>query len=463
MIVNRSLDESGHLLAPWLVDGVGQVMGLTATLMDRVAPYHLVVELARGKINQLRNQAVEWQAGGLQADPSLLEEIHNASSTFGRAICASTPQEVGSLAQAALNGGYRAAKDLALAYGDQLFAVRHQRLPRLDSKLTCSIGPSVLANPNLGEALTRSFNQVVIPLSWNTIEAEETVYRWEQADAQLAWAQQRGLEATAGPLLDWSSSQLPAWLWLWERDLASLAAFMCRFVEAAVRRYRTRIRRWQLTAGSNWTSVLGLSEDELLGLTYRLGEAARAVDPSLELVVGIAQPWGEYMAMSERSYSPFVFAENLIRYGLNLAALDVEIVMGVTQRGSYCRDPLDLSRLLDLYALLGVPLRVTLGYPSSDGDDGDADPEMRAGAGRWLAGLPADSLGESGISAAAQAEWAWSFGRLAFAKAFVQGVRWIHFSDADPHLFPHCGLIDSKGNVKPALQKLAELRDQHLK
>jgi len=100
------------------------------------------------------------------------------------------------------------------------------------------------------------------------------------------------MQVTAGPLVDFSSAQLPAWLWLWERDPSSLATFMCRFVEAAVRRYRNRIRRWQLTAASNCANVLALDEDELLRLTYRLVEAARQVDPGLETVVGIAQPWG---------------------------------------------------------------------------------------------------------------------------------------------------------------------------
>src|SRR5262249_4600103 len=132
--------------------------------------------------------------------------------------------------------------------------------------------------------------------------------------------------------------------------------FMCRFVEAAVRRYRRRIRRWQLTAASNWASVLGLSEDELLSLTFRLGEAARQADSSLELVVGISQPWGEYMALADRTYSPFIFADTLIRSGLQLAALDLEVVMGVKGRGGYCRDLLELSRLIDMYALIGVDL-----------------------------------------------------------------------------------------------------------
>jgi hypothetical protein len=177
---------------------------------------------------------------------------------------------------------------------------------------------------------------------------------------------------------------------------------MCRFVEAAVRRYRSRIRRWQLTAASNWANVLGLSENELLGLTFRLGEAARGVDPSLELVIGVSQPWGEQMATADREYSPFIFADNLIRSGLNLAGLNVELVMGVKGRGSYCRDLLETSRLLDLYALLGVPLQVTLGYPASAKPDADGDPEMSADAGFWRAGY----------SPEAQADWASSFVEL---------------------------------------------------
>ena len=120
---------------------------------------------------------------------------------------------------------------------------------------------------------------------------------------------------------------------------------MCRYVEAAVRRYRGRIRRWQLTAASNSATLLSLGEDELLLLTVRMAEAARQVDPALEVIVGLAQPWGEYMAVEERNHSPFIFADTLIRSGLTLAALDVELVMGVTPRGSYCRDLLDTSRL----------------------------------------------------------------------------------------------------------------------
>ncbi len=97
---------------------------------------------------------------------------------------------------------------------------------------------------------------------------------------------------TAGPLIDFSPTTLPEWLWLWERDLSSIASFMADYIQTAVKRYCGRIRSWQLTAASNSAALLGLGEDEMLWLTVRMVEAARQVDPKLEIIIGIAQPWG---------------------------------------------------------------------------------------------------------------------------------------------------------------------------
>lgn len=448
--VRRAVDESGFLVAPWAVDNYGLLMGTSATLMERPIPYNLITELARGKVNQVRCQAADWRVGGLQLPEPLEEQIRQATVAFGHCLTGPTEESAGS-AQAALQHAYQAAEQLVQTYVDQVFQIRHQRQDRLEATLGCRLGAGV---PSLPEdaPLSAACNAVSVPMSWHGIEGEEGTYRWEQTDAQVAWAVEQGFDVTAGPLIDFSSAQLPAWLWLWERDLPSMATFMGKFVEAAVRRYRGRVRRWQLTAASNWATVLNLSEDELLGLTYRLGEMARQVDSGVEIVVGVAQPWGEYMALADRTHSPFIFADTLIRSGLNLSALDVEVVMGVTPRGSYCRDLLEASRMLDLYALLGVPLRVTLGYPSAGDADPDADPDLRVAGGRWHAGF----------TPAVQAEWASSFAALALCKPFVQGVRWVHLSDAEPHQFPHCGLLDSEGRPKPAFTHLRQLREAHL-
>src|SRR5262245_12712753 len=63
--VRRSVDESGVLEVPWQIEGAGRLMLGSATLMERPVPYRLLLELARGKVNQLRNQTSDWVQGGL--------------------------------------------------------------------------------------------------------------------------------------------------------------------------------------------------------------------------------------------------------------------------------------------------------------------------------------------------------------------------------------------------------------
>jgi hypothetical protein len=450
--VRRDVDESGYLVCPWEVDGAGRVMGATATLMEREAPYNFQIELARGKVNQLRCQAADWRAGGLQMPQDLVDRIHEASLAFGRAITHLPTPQAGQQAQHALALGYRTAEDLVQVYIDQVFQVRHQRQHRLDTLFGSRLG-SGRPQGEAAKDLLAACNSVFLPFPWKEIEPTESNYNWAPHDALLDWATDQGVQIQAGPLVDFSRACLPDWLWLWERDLHSIASFMCDYVETAVKRYKGRIQCWQLTAASNCANILALGEDELLWLTVRLAEAARQIEPGLELIIGISQPWGEYMALEDRTHSPFIFADTLIRAGLNLAAVDLEWIMGVMPRGSYCRDILEASRLLDLYALLGVPLQVTLGYPAASGPDPNADPEFRVAAGYW----------HEGFSAEVQSDWAQRYAALALCKPYVRGVYWVHNSDAQPHQFPHCGLFDMAGKPRPALLRLTELRERHLR
>lgn len=347
---------------------------------------------------------------------------------------------------------YLSADELVQAYTEQVFQIRHQRQPRLDTSLTCRLGAEVPSSAQT-DLLVPAFNRVAVPIAWNTVEVEEMVYRWDHVDAQIKWAGEQSFQMTAGPLIDFSVSQMPSWCRTIGRNVTTLASFMCRYVESAIRHYGNRIRRWQLTAASNWALGLGLGEDELLGLTYRLAETARQVDPTLELVIGITQPWGEYLSAAEHEYSPFLFADHLIRSGLMISALNLTVVMGVWPRGSYCRDRLELSRLLDLYAMLGVPLQVNLGYPSARQPDPNADPSQSITAGSWTGGYTPES----------QAAWGSAFAALALCKPYVSGVSWAQISDQPPHIWPNVGLFDEENRPKPVLAALRELREVHLR
>lgn len=452
LILQRDGDESGSALVPWHIDGRGLLMTATGTLMERSAAYALLMELARGKVNQVRSQAAEWLMGGLLLPAPLEEQLRRATSAFTGAVSRQLEPEAPSAAWAALTESYAAAEQLVAAYAHQVFQVRHARQCRLDTLLACRL-QNEEPTDDTAEALTGAVNAVVVPLSWRAIEPVEGEFNWEPADRLVNWAAARGLKIVAGPLIDFSGHNLPDWIWDRESDLLGLNGLISDWLDRVVGRYQHLIHTWQVTAGSNCAGVLARRDDELLWLTVRAAETVRRVGPQLDVIVGLAQPWGDYLVEQEGSQSPFLFADLLLRTGLKLAALDLEVIMGVTPRGSYCRDTLDLSRLLDLYALLGTPLQLTLGYPSEPKAPATACPDERVGAGWW----------RDGFTPAAQADWGAAFTRLALCKPFVRSVQWAHLSDAQPHQFPACGLFDTAGRPKPVLHELTRLRAEHLK
>jgi hypothetical protein len=450
LTVARRVDESGCLHLPWSIDPLGQFMTSSATLMERQAPYWLLIELARGKVNQLRTQAAEWVMGGLLLPDALGRDIVDAARTFGHAVSALPDPEAGTLARETLHRAFQAAHQLVECYAAQVFRVRHHRQPRLDTLSGCRLQSQVPAD--LAQ-FSRAFNAVAVPLAWNEIEPEPGKFDWGPQDALVSWATAQGHKVQAGPLIDFSGRNLPDWLWERDSDLFSLAGMLGEFVERAVRRYQGSIHIWQVSAGSNHAGVLATRDEELLWLTARLAETVRKVNPQHEVIVGLAHPWGDYLAEQPRNYSPFVFADTLLRTGLKLSALELEVVMGISPRGSYCRDSLELSRLLDLYAMLGVPLQLTVGYPSAGGKLPNADPDQRVGLGQW----------RDGFTPATQADWTAAFVPLALCKPYVRAIHWAHWSDAEPHQFPHCGVLDSSGRPKAAIEELARLRGEHLK
>ncbi len=85
LVVERGADDSGYVHVPWLVDGHGQYLLGTSTLIERDRPYLLDVELARGLIQRLRSRLFIWEWLGMKTPPELTERLQEATRLFSRA------------------------------------------------------------------------------------------------------------------------------------------------------------------------------------------------------------------------------------------------------------------------------------------------------------------------------------------------------------------------------------------
>lgn len=447
LIVSRSQDESGYLVIPWSVGTYGAIATTTTTLRERSEPYSLVIELARGKLNQVRSQTADWREIGLQTSPEFDRELEEVTRLFGTAALNHPSSESDAAATQVLEKSYLLADKLAQLYMEQMFATRFHEDGKLETWFTARyVSPP---SGNLIREYRRAFNAARIELRWKDVEPAESQYNWAIVDRAIAAARANGLPVAFGPIIDITPGMLPAWAAGWVGDLPTLAAFMCDYLETLIGRYRTQVRRWVVCAGFNHSDSLGLADDDRLRLAARLFEAALQLDPDLDLSLGVAQPWGDYLVHDEQTISPLAFADDLIRTGLRISGLELELRNGTTPRGAVPRDLLNASRLMDLYGLLGLPLEVMLSHPSS----GKSDPlaqEYRESV--WGAGWP------HGPTPERQAEWGGAFATMALCKPQVRAVTWDHWSDADPHLTPSGGLVDSVGRANPLLARFQAMK-----
>ena len=86
LVLERNVADSGKFHIPWPVEGHGEVVLCTGTLMERARPYQLLVELARGKVNQVRNQIADWQAMGLVLSAKVEAALQKALGHLSRAV-----------------------------------------------------------------------------------------------------------------------------------------------------------------------------------------------------------------------------------------------------------------------------------------------------------------------------------------------------------------------------------------
>ncbi len=451
LVLSRDIAESGYLVVPWPVGPRGAIVCMSSTLREGVREYSFLNELSRGKLNQVRVHAAEWTERGLETPPDFDRELAHLTRRFGNAVLAGPSPESDAAVVQVLVDAFALADRLVRLYIEQLFKSRREEEGRLSTWLTARYS----ASPT-GESLDcyrQAFNAARIAVRWRDVEPVEGQYHWGEFDRAVEVAETARLPVSIGPVIDLGPGMLPDWLGRWSGDLPTIAAFMCDYLETMMARYHGRVDRWVVCSGFNHADNLGLNDDDRLRLAARLFEAAAQAEDDRDLVVGLAQPWGDYLVQDDQTISPFAFADDLIRAGLRVTAIEVDLRTGSRPRGSWPRDLLDTSRLLELYGRLGLPVDAVLSHPSSSRDD----PAARAHHEEiWRPSWRGE------VTPELQEAWGEAFVALALCNPLVRTVTWDSWSDADPHLTPWGGLVQTTGAAKPLLARLSRLRSEEL-
>lgn len=444
----------------------------TACLMEREQPYLLEVELARGTLNQLRNQIAAWHQVGMAIPEEVREQLARATGAFAAAATLQTePATAASRALEALRQAVEATDRLGESYTQQAISVRRRHTATLPTLVGANLGNVVPAGET--ESLfCDTFTITVIPAVWRRIEPTEGQREWDLVDAQVHWCQKHRQKICSGPLLRFDVAGTPDWLYLWEGDYESLAGFMLDHVKAVIERYRGRFQVWQIAARVNLGGSLSLTEQQSLSIVARAVELARGLDPQTPIVISFDQPWAEYMASRDAELSPMQLADTLVRAELGLAGLGIEINAGYHPEGSGWYGLLEYSQILDRWSVLGLPLVMLVSSPSSGVDFavGSKSNQERASAnssksreqsrdGNGVETKPAPLMG-NGVTDGSerQAQWVRRYLPMMLAKNCVQMVIWNQLFDSPDLEYPHGGLFDSQGAAKPALAAVREAR-----
>ncbi|MEM9586076.1 MAG: endo-1,4-beta-xylanase, partial [Planctomycetota bacterium] len=346
----------------------------------------------------------------------------------------------------------KAIEVLGELYAVQSISFRKQREPQIGTLLAATVVPPSPVDSDRESEFISAFNSAAIRLSWSEIENDAGSYDYTAAKQSIQWCASHGIRVVGGPLLDFRDRLLPHWLYLLEDDFEAFLGAVTQFVEKTVEEFRGTVQLWNCAAGLNTNGPITLDDEQAMRLAIGILQTVRRADPNTPTIFSFDQPFGEYLSKSRDGISPLHFADALARSGLGLAGFGLEVRLNYRPNGTLPRSAVEFGQMVDRWATLGMPLLVQLVIPGGRGSD------PLAVAPSDLLELPQPPANPS----AEQLRIAGPIVRTLLAKHIVHGIVWDGWSDAEPHVLSHAGMVDAAGRSRPLLEYLTRIRRDFL-
>lgn len=453
--VSRAIHSSGKLFLACPLPGLGYRTLNTCSLRPIDQPHLLPLELARGSCFRARVQSDIWERSGLTLSSSFQESLAEGSAHFlDAAQQRSDADRSSESAVRAIEVLEKAIIDLGESYATQSISYRKQQEPQIGTLLASAVIPPSPTTSPLASQFCSAFNSAAVRMNWANIETDSGRYDFDATEATVRWCTANGIRVLAGPLIDFRDRLMPEWLFLLEDDFDGFLKAVAQYVERVVVRFRGSVQLWNCAAGLNTPGPLDLDDEQVMRLAVTILQTVRRNDPQTPAVMSFDQPFGEYLAKHREGISPLHFADAIARSGLGMVGLGLDFRINYRQEATLPRSTVDFGQMIDRWSTLGMPLLVQLSVPARSGPDPLAsnpqEPLVQPTSESANAALP----DQMAIAA--------PLIRTLLAKHIVHGIVWDNWSDAEPHLHTHSGLIDSGGTPRPLLDYLVQLRRDFL-
>ena len=423
--VVRNQDDSGKVFITWPFEDFGEITVGTGTLPESDEPYRLVVELARGTLNRLRNQISIWREGGLKVDVSVDQQISSATKLLSEAIMDAGAEGSERDARESLRIAMAGNFNLGHQFGAEIskFRISQQDFPRF-----------WIAN-----AVEKNLTG---PENYSTPQFHLVQVRPEQAEAAAAIDDKRMI---VGPFLDASPGGM-------EPEIVELDDFLAR-KDFILNRCRKVIRQLNpaasllhVVSGLNGMGHRRLSYPQQTQITSEMLNLIDESQVEVPMMVSFDYPWGERLASAVGGAHPIQIADSLMRQGSNVSFIGLDINLDFWPCGSVVRDPLQWIDMIDIWSQLGLPLIILLRMPSGKPPEKSLLDESEN---------PTNEI-RSAMTDQQRLFFLEKVIPMLIARPTVHGLVWRQWGDEDDPRFPGSGLAQANGEFKPVIESIGK-------